>query len=98
VRARLGLKSTGFRLGVLRLDPPAARVAAGAIVLTGVAKAVEAPVVEQRAASGAWATAKRVQPSATGEFTVRLRIAATTVYRLSAAGLAGPAVTVRVAP
>ena len=98
VRARLGLKSTGFRLGVLRLDPPAARVAAGALVLTGVAKAVETPVVEQRAASGAWTTAKRIEPSATGEFKVRLKIAATTAYRLSAAGLAGPAVTVRVAP
>ena len=97
-RARLGLKSTGFRLGVLRLDPPAARVAAGALVLTGVAKAVETPVLEQRAASGAWATAKRIEPSATGEFKVRLKIAATTAYRLSAAGLAGPAVTVRVAP
>ena len=98
VRARLGLKSTGFRLGVLRLDPPAARVAAGALVLTGVAKAVETPVVEQRAASGAWTTAKRIEPSPTGEFKVRLKIAATTAYRLSAAGLAGPAVTVRVAP
>jgi len=98
VRARLGLKSTGFRLGVLRLDPPAARVAAGALVLTGVAKAVETPVVEQRAASGIWTTAKRIEPSPTGEFKVRLKIAATTAYRLSAAGLAGPAVTVRVAP
>ena len=98
VRARLGLKSTGFRLGVLRLDPPAARVAGGALVLTGVAKAVEMPVVEQRAASGAWTTAKRIEPTPTGEFKVRLKIAATTAYRLSAAGLAGPAVTVRVAP
>ena len=98
VRARLGLKSTGFRLGVLRLDPPTARVAAGALVLTGVAKAVETPVVEQRAASGAWTTAKRIEPSPTGEFKVRLKIAATTAYRLSAAGLAGPVVTVRVAP
>ena len=55
-------------------------------------------MLEQRAASGAWATAKRIEPSATGEFKVRLKIAATTAYRLSAAGLAGPAVTVRVAP
>jgi stage II sporulation protein D len=98
VRARLGLKSTGFTLGVLRLDLPSTKVPAGALVLTGVAKAVEAPVLEQRAASGAWTTAKRLEPSATGEFKVRLKIAATTAYRLSAAGLAGPVVTVRVAP
>ena len=70
----------------------------GALVLTGVAKAVDAPTLEQRAATGAWTTAKRVEPSATGEFKVRLKIAATTTYRLSTAGLAGPAVTVRVAP
>ena len=98
VRAKLGLKSTGFTLGVLRLDPPSARMPAGALVLTGVAKGVDAPVLEQRAASGAWTTAKRLEPSAKGEFEVRLKIAATTAYRLSAAGLGGPAVTVRVAP
>ena len=39
VRARLGLKSTGFQLGVLRLDPPTlVRVPSGALVLTGLAR------------------------------------------------------------
>ena len=72
VRARLGLKSTGFRFGVLRLDPPTlARVPSGALVLTGLARGVEAPVLEQRGPGGVWAVAKRLQPSATGSFTVQ---------------------------
>jgi len=97
VRARLGLKSTGFRFGVLRLDPPTlARVPTGALVLTGLARGVEAPVLEQRGAGGVWAVAKRLQPGTTGSFTVQLRVAKTTVYRVSAAGLSGPNVVVRV--
>ncbi len=98
VRARLGLKSTGFQLGVLRLDaPPLPRVPKGALVLGGVAKAVDAVVLELRGPGGAWAPAKRIEPAPDGTFAVKLRIAATTVFRLSADGLAGPPVTVRVA-
>jgi len=45
---------------------------------------------------GTWVTAKRLSPAADGTFAVRLRASGTTVYRLSADGLAGPPLTVRV--
>jgi hypothetical protein len=40
---------------------------------------------------------KRLSPEADGTFAVKLRPTVTTVYRLSADGLAGPQLTVRVA-
>jgi SpoIID/LytB domain protein len=98
VRTRLGLKSTGFRLGVLRLDPPARPKGASTVLqLTGVAREVDDAVLERRTPSGAWVTAKRLSPAADGAFAVKLRATGTTVYRLSADGLAGPLLTVRVA-
>ena len=54
-------------------------------------------MLEQRGRRGRLGAAKRLEPAPDGTFTVKLRIAATTVYRLSADGLAGPPVTVRVA-
>jgi hypothetical protein len=96
VRARLGLKSTGFRLGVLRLDRPAPLSAGGVLRLTGVARDIADVELEQRGSSGAWVTVKRLAPSANGTFAIKLKITATTVYRLAAGGLAGPSVTVRV--
>ena len=97
VRARLGLKSTGFRLGVLRLDPPAEPKGASTVVqLTGVARQVEGATLERRTPSGTWVTVKRLSPADDGTFAVKLRTSGTTVYRLSADGLAGPPLTVRV--
>jgi len=97
VRSRLGLKSTGFRLGTLRLDPPAEPKGASPVVqLTGVARQVERATLERRMPDGTWVTAKRLSPAADGTFAVRLRASGTTVYRLSADGLAGPPLTVRV--
>lgn len=98
VRTRLGLKSTGFRLGVLRLDPPAEPKGASPVVqLTGVARQVDDAALERRTPSGTWVTVKRLSPAADGTFAVKLRANGTTVYRLSADGLAGPPLTVRVA-
>jgi stage II sporulation protein D len=99
VRARLGLKSTGFKLGMLRLDRPAVAPAARSSVvrLTGVVRQLTGVVLEQRSAAGAWTTVKRLAPGADGSFAVKLRPTATTVYRLSADGLASPPLTIRVA-
>ena len=97
VRARLGLKSTGFRLGVLRLDRPAPLRGANPVLqLTGVARDLSDVVLEQRGPSGAWVTVRRLAPAADGTFAVRLRPSETTVYRLSADGLGSPPLTVRV--
>ncbi len=97
VRNRLGLKSLEFTLGTLRLDRPAAAAGRGAVRLTGLARDVADVVLERRTGAGAWAQVARVAPTADGTFALRVRVAATTSYRLSAEGLAGPAVTVRVA-
>jgi stage II sporulation protein D len=98
VRARLGLKSTGFKLGMLRLDRPTAPPpASGVVRLTGVVRQLTGVVLEQRVSGGAWVTVKRLAPSADGSFAVKLRPATTSVYRLSADGLGSPPLTVRVA-
>lgn len=98
VRARLGLKSTSFRLGLLRLDRPAAKLASnGVLRLTGVVRDLTDVVLEQQGPSGTWTAVKRLAPAADGTFVVRLRPVGTTVYRLSADGLGGPPLTVRVA-
>ena len=98
VRARLGLKSTGFRLGMLRLDRPSSPAASSGVVrLTGVVRDLSGVVLEQRSPAGTWVTVRRLAPAADGSFVVKLRPVATTVYRLSADGLGSPPLTVRVA-
>ena len=98
VRARLGLKSTGFRLGMLRLDRPSTPAApSGVVRLTGVVRDLTGVVLEQRSAPGTWVTVKRLAPAADGSFVVTLRPVTTTVYRLAADGLGGAPLTVRVA-
>lgn len=94
VRARLGLKSTGFRLGVLRFDPTAPD-AKGRLELTGLARGLDDVVLERRGASGAWVKLRQLRPAADGRFAVALRLEATTAFRLNAGGLTGPALTVR---
>jgi stage II sporulation protein D len=98
VRTRLGLKSTGFRLGILRLDPPVLPTGTSpALQLTGVARDVDDAVLERRTSAGTWVTVKRLSPAADGTFTIKVKQTVTTVYRLSADGLGGPPLTVRVA-
>ena len=65
--------------------------------LTGVVRDLTDVVLEQQGPSGTWTTVKRLAPAADGTFVVKLRPAGTTVYRLSADGLGGPPLTVRVA-
>ncbi len=98
LRWRLGLRSSSFRIGVLRLTAPPTQAASGAkVALTGIARDVDEPLLEKRADDGTWARAARVKPRADGTFAVVVRPAATTTYRLSAAGLAGPSLTLAVA-
>ena len=99
VRARLGLRSTAFRLGVLRFARPGLPSAPGAPVrLSGIARDVEGVALEKLAADGTWARAARVVPAADGTFQVTVRPKETSTFRLSAAGLSGPALTLTVAP
>ena len=90
--------TAGFRLGVLRLDAPTLQKGQdSAVRLTGVARDVTGAVLERRMPAGTWATVKRLPASDDGAFAVTVRPTSTTTYRLSADGLAGPPLTVRVA-
>ena len=92
VRRQLGLRSTWFRVGVLLLTSPAKPLAYGAAGrLTGLARGVGRPVLEQRVGAG-WRTVATVQPQANGTFSVTVRPTATGQYRLNT-GTARTAVT-----
>ena len=98
VRARLGLRSTAFRLGVLRVAPPPAsprgrehRSSSPAWPATS-----QAPLLEKLGADGAWLPSVKVAPDADGSFAVTVRPKITATYRLTAEGQAGPALTITV--
>lgn len=98
VRARLGLRSSTFRLGVLDLARPGQAVKPGAPVkVSGVARDVDGAVIEKRLPGGTWKPAAQVRPAEDGSFVATLRPAATTTYRLTATGVGGLAVVVKVA-
>lgn len=98
VRARLALKSTTFKFGVLNLASPSAPVKSGAVLrLAGVARDVDGAIIERRGPGGIWTSAAKVSPDAAGNFTATLRPATTATYRLTAVGVGGLAVTVKVA-
>ena len=98
IRNRLGLKSLEFTLGVLRIDRPAdVTLKAGVVRVTGVARDVADVVLQRRSDTGAWAQVARISPTADGTFALRVRVATTTTFRLSAGGIAGPALTLRIA-
>jgi stage II sporulation protein D len=95
VRARLGLKSTGFHLGVLRLDGPTVTEAKGKVRLTGVARDVDGVVLERRVDADTWVTVGQVRLADHGTFAVAVRLEETTAFRLRAGDLSGPVLTVR---
>ncbi len=96
IRTLLGLRSTSFRLGVLRLAQPPPAVAGDTVSLEGVARDVEGPTLERLGLDGAWTRARKLAPRPDGSFRVVVRPATTTTYRLAGGGVAGPGVTVTV--
>jgi hypothetical protein len=92
MRSTLGLRSTWFTIGVLRLtgggtvDPGERRV------LTGLVRHVSGVVLQRRSAGGSWKTIKSVS----GSFKVRRRFQATTYFRLASPSANTSAVRVRV--
>jgi stage II sporulation protein D len=98
-RTRLQLRSTAFHLATLRLAAPLAAATRGtALRLTGVAR--DAPggaALEALAADGTWQpVVRKLHVDAAGTFAAVVRPRVTTTYRLSTAGVAGPALTVPV--
>ncbi len=98
VRARLGLKSTSFRLGVLRFGSASEKTRAGKPVkLTGTARDVDDVGLEQLQPDGTWSPAGvKLKPTADGTFTVSVRPTQSTTYRLASPGVTGPSLAVRV--
>jgi stage II sporulation protein D len=100
VRARLGLRSTAFRLGVLRVARATAATAPTAagtpVVVSGLARDVSAPLLEKLVASGEWLPSVKVVPEQDGSFGVTVRPPATATYRLTAEGQIGPALTITI--
>jgi SpoIID/LytB domain protein len=97
VRARLGLRSTLFRIGVLRVAlPPAPKAPGTPVVVSGLARDVEAPLLEKLGATGTWLPSVKVTPDADGIFAVTVKPLATATYRLTADGQVGPALTISV--
>jgi hypothetical protein len=97
VRARLGLRSTAFRFGVLRVGkPPVATRAGTPVVVSGIARDVDAPLLEKLTLTGTWVPSVKVAPKADGSFSVTVRPKVTATYRLTAEGQVGPALTIAV--
>jgi SpoIID/LytB domain protein len=97
-RRALGLRSTWFRVGVLALPQPSKPLAYGAAgKLTGTARAIARPVLEQLKGA-TWTPLAPVQPQANGSFAATVRPTATTRYRLSSGSVRTAATTVSVAP
>jgi stage II sporulation protein D len=101
VRAKLGLRSTWFRVGVLALERPARTVEyGGAIRLNGLTRSAGATLrLEQRVSGRIWEPAARVVPAAGGVVQVAVRPLTTTWYRLAVSSrVFGQPVQVFVAP
>jgi stage II sporulation protein D len=94
VRSRLGLRSTSFRVGVLRLEPLEAPPAGEPYRVEGLARDVDEPRLEKRSPDGSWLQARRITARPDGTFRVFVRPGVTTTYRLTGTGVAGPLVTV----
>jgi stage II sporulation protein D len=93
---RLGLRSTWFSLSLLTLDGPARIPAGNAARLEGRLQGIRSAVLQRRDSRRRWQPVRRVVAGADGRFAVVRRPAETTVFRLSARGVAGAVVRVRV--
>jgi len=97
VRAALGLRSTAFKLGVLRVARPTPSPRSAApVVISGVARDVTVPLLEKFGARGTWLPSVNLKPRADGAFVATVRPKLTTTYRLVADGVVGPALTITV--
>ena len=98
VRARLGLRSTAFRIGVLRVGrPPAAATAGAPVVVSGLARDVDGAAArearrDRRLAAVGQGRARRATARSQSPCGRR----STATYRLTADGQAGPALTITV--
>ena len=88
VRSALGLRSTWFSVGLLRLSRPSGTFSAGqAVTLTGVKRIKDAVTLEQKPAGSSWQAGPSISPAADGSFSVSVTPSVTTQYRLVAGSI-----------
>jgi SpoIID/LytB domain protein len=100
LRVALGLRSTWFRAGLLRLHASRRAITwGGSATLDGSAAGVDGVSLEARpVGSRAWAAAAAPVPAADGSFDLPVRPKVSTTYRLAAGAVRVGSVTVAVAP
>ncbi|MBA2383297.1 MAG: SpoIID/LytB domain-containing protein [Actinobacteria bacterium] len=97
-RRALDLRSTWFSVRVLHLEQAATRALANAgatAVLRGFVRGLGKVRLEQQVNGGTWRTVERVRSQASGRFSVTVKPARTTSYRLATSAGAGAAITVK---
>lgn len=99
LRSLLGLRSTWVAIGALRLDRVATPVTYGSTTrLVGIARGVDAPVVQASTNGSAWWQVGAPAVDASGSASLAVKPVRTTRYRLQTAVASSPAQLVPVAP
>ena len=98
VRARLGVRSTWFTVGVLSLSAPSAAITYGSRAqLSGIARGLTGATLQQLAGA-AWQDVGAVKPTKDGSVTLSIKPPVTTRYRLATGKVSAPPIRVPVAP
>jgi SpoIID/LytB domain protein len=99
LRTTLGLRSTWFTIGVLRLDRPSSPVIFGSSLrITGIARGLQSYVLASSADGSVWTPVGSLTRGSGGSVSIAVRPVRTTRYRIESKGAASPALLVRVAP
>jgi hypothetical protein len=100
VRTKLKLRSTWFDVGVLSvMRPTPATVEYGTTAqITGLARGIAGPMLEQRPAGSSWQTVRAATAGADGTVALTAKPTVTTQYRLATTTFASAPVKVAVSP
>ncbi len=100
IRSALGLRSTWFSVRWLALAKsqtlPQGTVTS--VILTGVVRGFPVVQLEAKPAGSVWAPVGPVTPTSDGSFSIAVRPAVTTSYRLAAGTIRGAQITLAIAP
>jgi SpoIID/LytB domain protein len=99
MRTSLGLRSTWISIGVLRLDRPGdSTVYGSSLRLTGVARALPAPMLASSDDGASWSTVEPFDRAGGGTVSAVVKPSQTIRYRIEVKGGASPALLVQVSP
>jgi len=101
IRAKLGLRSTWFSVGVLSLDPLATKTIpyGTPVTLTGIGRDMgDLELEQQTPATAAWAPNRPVKLAADGTYSMTLKAAGPASYRVTSEAMETPSTNLVVAP